>query len=125
MFGCIKTDAAGRIVEFMEKPAVPPEIPDKPGFSYVSMGNYIFERSVLEEALIDDSQQPTSHDFGRDIIPNLVARKARVYAYDFSTNVLPHSAVEAERMYQWRTDRPYWRDVGMIEIGRASCRERV
>ena len=114
-FGCIKTDAAGRIVEFLEKPAVPPEIPGKPGFSYVSMGNYIFERSVLEEALIDDSQQPTSHDFGRDIIPNLVARKARVYAYDFSTNVLPHSAVEAERMYQWRTDKPYWRDVGTLK----------
>ena len=72
-FGCIKTDATGRIIEFLEKPAVPPEIPDKPGYSYVSMGNYIFERNVLEEALLDDAQQPTSHDFGRDIIPNLIA----------------------------------------------------
>ena len=114
-FGCIKTDATGRIIEFLEKPAVPPEIPDKPGFSYVSMGNYIFERNVLEEALLDDAQQPTSHDFGRDIIPNLVAQNARVYAYDFSTNVLPHSSMEIEQLHQWRMDKPYWRDVGTLK----------
>ena len=114
-FGCIKTDATGRIVDFMEKPAVPPEIPDKPGFSYVSMGNYIFERNVLEEALLDDAPQPTSHDFGRDIIPNLVAQNARVYAYDFSTNALPHSSMEIEQLHQWRMDKPYWRDVGTLK----------
>lgn len=113
-FGCIKTDSFGRIIEFIEKPAVPPEIPDKPGFCYVSMGNYIFERHILEESLIYDSQQPTSHDFGRDIIPNLVQQNARVYAYDFSTNILPHSMREVEKMPQWRADKPYWRDVGTI-----------
>jgi len=114
-FGCIKTDASGRIVEFYEKPAVPPEIPGQPGFCYVSMGNYIFKRNVLEEALIQDSQQPTSHDFGRDIIPGLVEQRARVYAYDFSTNVLPHTIPDVEKMHQWRQDKPYWRDVGTIK----------
>ncbi|MDR2527956.1 MAG: glucose-1-phosphate adenylyltransferase [Synergistaceae bacterium] len=114
-FGCIKTDASGRIVEFLEKPSVPPEIPDRPGFCYASMGNYIFDRHILEEALVQDSQQPTSHDFGRDIIPGLVQQNARVYAYDFSTNVLPHSTREIERMHQWRDDKPYWRDVGTIK----------
>ncbi|MCL2010016.1 MAG: glucose-1-phosphate adenylyltransferase [Synergistaceae bacterium] len=114
-FGCIKTDASGRIVEFYEKPEVPPEIPDKPGFCYVSMGNYIFKRSILEEALIHDSQLPSSHDFGRDIIPYLVQQKARVYAYDFSTNVLPHSSRDVNKTHQWRADKPYWRDVGTIK----------
>jgi glucose-1-phosphate adenylyltransferase len=113
-FGCIRTDKFGRIVEFLEKPASPPEIPDQPGFCYVSMGNYIFQRSILEESLIFDSQQPTSHDFGRDIIPGLVQNNARIYAYDFSTNVLPHSVREIENMHQWRQDKPYWRDVGTI-----------
>ena len=114
-FGCIKTDASGRILEFMEKPKVPPEIPDKPGFCYVSMGNYIFERKVLEESLNDDSMHETSHDFGKDIIPKLVAQGAKVCAYDFSTNVVPHPNSEMERVHQWRTDKPYWRDVGTLQ----------
>ncbi|MDD3513098.1 MAG: sugar phosphate nucleotidyltransferase, partial [Synergistaceae bacterium] len=87
-FGCIHVDDSGRIIDFIEKPANPPEIPGKPGFSYVSMGNYIFEREILEESLIEDAHLPTSHDFGRDINPKLVP-KARIFAYDFSTNVLP------------------------------------
>ncbi len=113
-FGCIKTDASGRILEFMEKPKNPPEIPDKPGFSYVSMGNYVFERRILEDSLEEDAAQDTSHDFGKDIIPKLVKGGAKVCAYDFSTNVLPHPTAEAELVHQWRTDKPYWRDVGTL-----------
>ena len=114
-FGCIKTDANGRIIEFMEKPKNPPEIPGKPGFCYVSMGNYIFERKVLQDALQADSEQETSHDFGKNIIPDLVAQNMRVFAYDFSTNVLPHPTAEAELVHQWRNDKPYWRDVGTLQ----------
>lgn len=114
-FGCIKTDEHGCIVEFLEKPAIPPEIPGSPGFCYVSMGNYVFERGILEDALVADAQQPTSHDFGRDVIPTLVAQKARVYAYDFSTNNLPHFEYESEKVRHWRVDKPYWRDVGTIK----------
>jgi glucose-1-phosphate adenylyltransferase len=114
-FGCIKTDDSGRIIEFLEKPITPPEIPGSPGFCYVSMGNYIFDRLVLEDALVADAQQPTSHDFGRDIIPSLVEQKAHVYAYDFSTNHLPHYKYDSEKVSQWRADKPYWRDVGTIK----------
>ena len=114
-FGCIKTDKSGRIIEFLEKPITPPEIPGLPGFCYVSMGNYIFDRVILEDSLITDAQQPTSHDFGRDIIPSLVAQKAHVYAYDFSTNELPHFKYESEKISHWRVDKPYWRDVGTIK----------
>ncbi len=108
-FGCIHVDDSGRIIDFVEKPEHPPEIPGKPGFSYVSMGNYIFEREILEESLIEDAHLPTSHDFGRDIIPKLV-QKARIFAYDFSTNVLPGRSKSF-----WREDKPYWRDVGTIK----------
>ncbi len=101
-FGCIATDESGRIIDFVEKPSVPPEIPGRPGFSYVSMGNYIFEREVLEESLISDSESKDSkHDFGRDILPRLFGTH-KLMAYDFSTNVLPGG------------DKPYWKDVGSI-----------
>lgn len=102
-FGCIATDADGRIIDFVEKPEVPPEIPGRPGFSYVSMGNYIFEREILEESVITDSEDPeSSHDFGRNILPKLFTSH-KLMAYDFSTNVLPGD------------DKPYWKDVGSIK----------
>ena len=102
-FGCIHTDEKGRIIGFVEKPKDPPEIPGNPGYCYVSMGNYIFEREILEEAVIGDAGDPSSsHDFGRDVLPRLY-EKYKVYAYDFSTNELPG------------TDRPYWKDVGTIK----------
>lgn len=102
-FGCIATDETGQIIDFVEKPEVPPEIPGRPGYSFVSMGNYIFEREMLEEALITDSQDPeSSHDFGKDIIPSLF-KDHKLMAYDFSTNVLPGG------------DKPYWKDVGSIK----------
>lgn len=102
-FGCIHTDEKGRIIGFVEKPADPPEIPGKPGYSYVSMGNYIFEREILEEAIIEDARDPLSnHDFGKNVLPALHG-KCKVFAYDFSTNKLPGK------------DRPYWKDVGTIK----------
>ena len=102
-FGCIATDASGRIIDFVEKPSVPPEIPGRSGFSFVSMGNYIFEREILEESVLADNEKKEStHDFGRDIIPSLY-KSHKVMAYDFSTNVLPGG------------DRPYWKDVGNIK----------
>ena len=73
-FGIIDVDANGRIIGFVEKPKHPPEMPGRPGWSLVSMGNYIFRRDVLERVLVDDGGIPSSrHDFGRDIIPRLLA----------------------------------------------------
>ena len=106
-FGIIDVDERGRIVNFVEKPTHPPEMPGRPGWSLVSMGNYIFKREVLERVLVDDGGHPSSrHDFGRDIIPRLVAEGARVHVYDFASNKVPGEPEDAE---------PYWRDVGTIE----------
>src|SRR5207237_5887680 len=62
---------------------------------------------VLERVLVDDGGMPSSrHDFGRDIIPRLVAQGARVLVYDFAQNHIPGEPEGAE---------PYWRDVGTID----------
>jgi len=106
-FGIIDVDERGRIVGFIEKPKHPPEMPGRPGWSLVSMGNYLFRRDVLERVLVEDGMSETSrHDFGRDIIPRLVSEGARVFVYDFAKNRIPG---EPEGV------APYWRDVGTID----------
>jgi glucose-1-phosphate adenylyltransferase len=102
-FGCISADAHGVVNGFVEKPENPPEIKSSPGYSYVSMGNYIFSRETLEEAILTDStRKDSTHDFGRDILPKIYT-ECKVMAYDFSTNVLPGN------------DKPYWKDVGTLK----------
>src|SRR6185312_2969604 len=71
------------------------------------MGNYVFSTRTLIDALAEDADEiASSHDFGRDILPKLVARRQAVYAYDYQTNKIPGEPDGAE---------PYWRDVGTIE----------
>jgi glucose-1-phosphate adenylyltransferase len=106
-FGVIEVADDGRIVGFAEKPEVPREMPDRPGWSLVSMGNYVFRTPVLEEALREDAARPdSSHDFGKDVIPSLLAAGRKLYVYDFNDNLIPGEQEET---------RPYWRDVGTID----------
>ncbi|MCS6915105.1 MAG: glucose-1-phosphate adenylyltransferase [Myxococcales bacterium] len=106
-FGIIEVDEQGRIVSFHEKPQVPVEIPGRPGWALASMGNYIFTSDVLIDELRRDAEAmaKSQHDFGRNILPDMVAQKRRVFAYDFMRNQIP-GAPERER--------GYWRDVGTI-----------
>src|SRR5690606_13243216 len=106
-FGIIDVDAEGRIVGFLEKPKDPPGMPGRPDWSLVSMGNYLFRTRALQEVLAADAADPSSsHDFGRDIIPRMVAQGARAYIYDFAQNQIPGEPPGTA---------PYWRDVGTIE----------
>ncbi|SPT69475.1 Glucose-1-phosphate adenylyltransferase [Anaerobiospirillum thomasii] len=103
-FGVIEVDAMGRMIGFAEKPKVPKEIPGDPGYSLVSMGNYIFKSEVLSKELREDADDVnSSHDFGNDIIPKLFPR-GNVYVYDLSNNVIEGEPREV-----------YWRDVGSID----------
>lgn len=105
-FGILAVDRAGRVVHFEEKPARPRPMPDDPGRALASMGNYVFTRDVLVQALIDDARRSTDHDFGRSIIPELVPT-GRVFAYDFQRNEVP-----GVKPYE---EPGYWRDVGTLE----------
>jgi len=105
-FGVIAVDRDSRIVAFHEKPARPRAIPDRPDLAFASMGNYLFDRDVLMEALLEDASRSTDHDFGRTIIPELFPH-GRVFAYDFQANEVP-----GLKPYE---ERGYWRDIGTIE----------
>jgi glucose-1-phosphate adenylyltransferase len=104
-FGVMKTDASSRIVEFVEKPADPPAMPDDPDRALASMGIYVFRTKVLIDLLRADADDPaSSHDFGKDIVPSLVTQ-GKAIAHRFSDSCV-RSGAEKE---------PYWRDVGTID----------
>ena len=86
-FGIMAVDKKDRIVEFQEKPKVPKS-------NLASMGVYVFSWKVLREYLVNDESNPNSdHDFGKNIIPTMLADKRKLQAYRFSG---------------------YWRDVGTL-----------
>ncbi len=104
-FGVMAIDRSRRITDFVEKPAHPPAIPGKPERALASMGIYVFNAQYLYDALARDLADPSSsHDFGRDIIPQTVRSKEAV-AHPFG-----HSCVMGDT-----TKEPYWRDVGTID----------
>jgi glucose-1-phosphate adenylyltransferase len=107
-FGVMEVDLEGRVIGFHEKVPNPPTIPGDPARCYASMGNYVFSRAILEKMLLEDQAEAgSSHDFGKDILPKMVAAGFRVQAYDFQTNWVPG----------WEPDvaNTYWRDVGTLE----------
>jgi glucose-1-phosphate adenylyltransferase len=100
-FGILKVNAKGAVENFLEKPADPPGLPDNPEFSLSSMGVYIFNAESLVAEVIKDAKNKTSkHDFGADIIPQMVGSK-KVYAFNFQD-----PASGAPR---------YWRDIGLLD----------
>ncbi|MGB9710089.1 MAG: glucose-1-phosphate adenylyltransferase [Thermodesulfovibrio sp.] len=104
-FGVIVANSNQKITGFQEKPKQPQPMPDNPQMAYVSMGNYIFNSDILVDALVR-AEKKKQHDFGAHVIPELVERGARVYAYDFDKNEIP-----GIKPYE---ERGYWRDVGTI-----------
>lgn len=104
-FGVIGVDAKDRVVSFVEKPAQPPEMPDRPGFALASMGIYAFRRTFLNDQLRRDAADPhSSRDFGRDVIPYIVGH-GKAIAHRFT-----RSCVRSEAEPQ-----AYWRDVGTVD----------
>jgi glucose-1-phosphate adenylyltransferase len=108
-FGVIEVDADLRIVAFHEKVPDPPEIPGRPGLCLASMGNYIFRTPVLLENLRADALDDASaHDFGRNIVPMMVAQGRKCFVYDFKTNRVPGEDPEG-------ATAAYWRDIGTVD----------
>ena len=87
-FGIMNTDGEGHIVEFEEKP-------EHPKSNLASMGIYIFNWKLLRKMLLADMKNADSHhDFGKDIIPQLLADNRTLAAYKY---------------------QGYWKDVGTID----------
>ncbi len=105
-FGILEADADGRMIGFEEKPASPKPMPGRPGHALSSMGNYLFSTKVLVPLLKRDASRPGPHDFGRTIVPELLAGH-RVHVYDVQSNRIP-----GVRSYE---EQGYWRDVGTVE----------
>ena len=105
-FGILEIDDGGRMIGFEEKPSEPKEIPGRPGYALSSMGNYLFKTDALVPLLRRDASRPGTHDFGRNIVPELLEQH-RVYAYNLEANDIP-----GLHAYEHRA---YWRDVGTLE----------
>jgi glucose-1-phosphate adenylyltransferase len=104
-FGVMAADDRHRITRFVEKPKDPPAMADRPDRALASMGIYVFDAEFLYGELVRDvADEGSSHDFGKDIIPNVVARGLAV-AHPFRLSCVS-SDPEAE---------PFWRDVGTID----------
>jgi glucose-1-phosphate adenylyltransferase len=104
-FGVMGVGEDSRVVEFVEKPANPPAMPGNPDMSLASMGIYVFNTAFLIEQLIRDADSPkSSHDFGKDLIPHMVANY-RVFAQSFDQSCVGMGSDK----------KPYWRDVGTID----------
>ncbi len=101
LMGVLATDSSYRIKEFLEKPSDPPAVPGNNKVSLVSMGVYIFNTAKLVRELIRDSKKDCQHDFGRDILPSMVSRKEKVFAYPFQDRN--------------QKKAKYWRDIGSLD----------
>ncbi|MDR3670793.1 MAG: sugar phosphate nucleotidyltransferase [Holophaga sp.] len=114
-YGVLEVDDKGRIVGFEEKPEHPKCIPGTTD-CMASMGIYMFENRALHQWL--DNDLP---DFGRDIIPAMVAANEPVYAFDFSIlNQIEDYIVESRADQRIKRlclteEAGYWRDVGTLD----------
>jgi glucose-1-phosphate adenylyltransferase len=111
-FGIVGVNNKYEVTTFIEKPANPPEIPDKPGFCFVNMGIYIFNSDVLKDIFKEmEAEKIKAHDFGSDIIPFMVKSKREVVAYKFFD--------------ENKKTKPYWKDIGTIDSYFASSMDLI
>ncbi len=102
-FGIMATNTKHHVIDFQEKPREPRPLSDDPTRTLASMGIYVFSLPLLCELLNRDHDDGLSaHDFGKDILPNLIHSHS-VAAYRFGGE---RGRVSCDR---------YWRDVGTID----------
>jgi glucose-1-phosphate adenylyltransferase len=101
-FGIVEVDATGMVKGFQEKPIRPKVIPTQPDKVFASMGIYIFKRPIIEQELHEDARRHNStHDFGKDIIPQMLKQGLKIAAYNF----IDENKKQAK----------YWRDIGTMD----------
>jgi len=106
-FGIMEVDEDWKLIGFEEKPAKPKTLPGNPKICLASMGNYIFNRNILVDALFKDAcKDKTNHDFGKNVIPSLLEEGKNIFVYDFNSNKFPGIN---------DSEKGYWRDVGSVD----------
>ena len=106
-FGIMEVDENWKLVGFEEKPANPKTVPGNPNMCLASMGNYIFDKKTLVDALFKDAcKEKSRHDFGKDVIPSLLSEGKQIFVYNFNENMFPGIS---------KSEKGYWRDVGNID----------
>lgn len=104
-FGVMHIDETDRIIDFLEKPKDPPTMPGRSDTCLASMGIYVFETNFLFDVLRADAEDKnSSHDFGKDIIPQIV-KHGKAVAHPFTRSCV--------RSQEERSS--YWRDVGTLD----------
>lgn len=99
-FGIMKVDEGGRVTGFEEKPETLRSLPEGNRTLSANMGIYIFNSDTLRESLEEDVHRESQHDFGKDIIPEII-HTSKVYAYNFKD--------------ENKKESKYWRDVGTVD----------
>jgi glucose-1-phosphate adenylyltransferase len=99
-FGVLSVDEQDKVTGFIEKSRNAPTIPGSSDLALGSMGIYIFDTDVLLKALEADAAKPSSHDFGKDVLPALIA-ELPIFAYRFYDENKKASK--------------YWRDIGTLD----------
>jgi glucose-1-phosphate adenylyltransferase len=100
-FGVLQIDDSGRVRGFQEKPETTDYRARRPGLVYGSMGIYVFNKTLLAQLVEEDAANPeSSHDFGKDIFPQLLDRY----------NVCAHHFIDENKK-----ESQYWMDVGTID----------
>ena len=107
-FGIIEVDENWKLTGFIEKPKTTPKtIPGNPRMCLASMGNYIFNKSILVDAIEKDAEiEESNHDFGKNVIPMLLEEGKSIYIYNFQDNTFTGMSPK---------EKGYWRDVGSID----------
>ncbi len=100
--GVLEVDKNNVGVGFQEKPKSPQTGPGDPSHVYGSMGIYIFDRKALEEELNEDAKKDTAHDFGKNVIPQMIQRGNR--------RIIAHNFIDMNKK-----EALYWRDVGTLD----------
>ncbi len=96
-FGVLQVDSEQRVCGFQEKPDHPKTVSNDPSQIFASMGIYLFNREVLIEELEKDAESISDHDFGKNVIPQMLKNKRKIYMYNFVNE---------------RKQPKYWRDIG-------------
>ena len=100
--GVVEVDDSGKVIGFQEKPKMSKSIPGNPEKIYASMGIYVFEAAVIKQELGEDAHKNNStHDFGKDIIPQMVKQGLKISVYNFKD--------------ENKKEAKYWRDIGTID----------